>query len=168
MGTIYLKCPNCGKKLCVKSVPGIENFKVPCPACGVLTPFLQYEQFSMKRQDRDTELPLNLEVSRVRLVDNNTGRTYELPEGRNSVGRAHVTSTAEVQLVTTDMGMSRVHSTIQVIKTASGAMRCVISNANNKNATYINGEKLEGEDELYLQNGDIIKMSHSEFTVEMS
>lgn len=168
METIHIKCPNCGKVLRLQRAPGIENMTVPCPACGVRTPFLQCKQVVLPQSGNKTELPSYSKTGRVSLIDRTTGRTYELPEGRNNVGRAHATSNADVQILTTDQGMSRVHSTMQVIKTASGTMRCVISNANNKNATLVNGEKLEGEDELYLQNGDIIKMSHSEFIIDIS
>lgn len=167
METIDIKCPKCGKVLRLQHLPGIENKIVPCPVCGARTPFLQCVKVQSVKPVDDTELPSSLKKSKVFLVDRLNNRSYELPLGRNSVGRAHETSTANVQINTADKGMSRVHSVIEVISTASGNIRCIISNAKNKNATYVNGEKLEDGDELYLEDGDTVKMSVSEFRIEI-
>ena len=163
---IDIKCPNCGKVLRLKNQPGIERMFVPCPACGIRTPFSACERVVKSRADKATQLPSFLKADKVFLVDCATGASYELPLGCNSIGRAHATSSADVQISTTDRGMSRVHSVINVVKTNSGNMRCVISNANNKNATYVNGEKLEDGDEIVLHDGDIVKMSVSELKVK--
>lgn len=167
METVDIKCPKCGKVLRLQQRPGLENLLVPCPACGTRTPFANCKRVYLQPQAEKTELPSHLKACKVQLVDRATQRSYELPVGRSSVGRAHATSAADVQIVTADNGMSRVHSTIEVLKTSSGGMRCTISNANNKNATYINGEKLEDGDEIYLNDGDVVKMSRSEFSVEI-
>lgn len=164
---IYIKCPKCGKVLGLKNQPGIERLFVPCPACGTRSPFASCERVVKKQVDKATELPSSLKADKVFLVDSATGSSYELPLGSNSVGRAHATSTAKVQITTTDRGMSRVHSVINVVKTSSGNLRCFISNANNKNATYVNGEKLEDGDEIVLHDGDVLKMSVSEFKVKI-
>ena len=166
METIDIKCPKCGKVLRLQNQPGIERMFVPCPACGTRSPFAACERVVRKPADKVTELPSFSKTDSVFLVDSATGISYELPLGSNRVGRAHATSQANVQITTTDMGMSRVHSVINVVKTNSGNMRCVISNANNKNATYVNGEKLEDGDEIVLHDGDIVKMSVSELNVK--
>ena len=164
---IDIKCPKCGKVLRLQNQPGIERMFVPCPVCGTRSPFSACERVVKKQVDKATELPSSLKADKVFLVDCATGVSYELPLGSNSIGRAHATSTANVQITTTDRGMSRVHSAINVIKTNSGNLRCVISNANNKNATYVNGEKLEDGDEIVLHDGDIVKMSVSVFKVKI-
>lgn len=163
---IDIKCPKCGKVLRLHNQPGIERLFVPCPVCGTRSPFSACERIVKRQTDNVTELPSALKSDKVSLVDCATGEVYELPLGCNSVGRAHVTSSANVQISTTDRGMSRVHSSIDVIKTSSGNIRCVISNANNKNATFVNGEKLEEGDEIVLHDGDIVKMSVSELKVK--
>lgn len=164
METIDIKCPKCGKVLRLQNQPGIERMFVPCPACGTRSPYAACER--VVKASEKTVL-LTSEVDKVFLADCATGISYELPLGCNSVGRAHVTSQANVQITTADRGMSRVHSVINVVKTGSGNMRCVISNANNKNATYVNGEKLEDGDEIVLHDGDIVKMSVSEMKVKI-
>lgn len=168
METVDIRCPKCGKVLRLQRLPGIENKIVPCPVCGTRTPFSQCGKVQAPKETCDTELPASLKKGKAFLVDRLNNRSYELPLGRNVVGRAHATSSANVQIVTDDKGISRSHSVIEVINTASGKTRCIISNAQNKNATYINGEKLEDGDELYLKDGDIVKMSISEFCIEIT
>lgn len=167
METIDIRCPKCGKVLRLQLIPGLEHKIVPCPVCGTRTPFSQCSRVQPSKPADDTELPASLKKGKAFLVDKLTHRSYGLPIGRNTVGRAHETSTAGVQIDTADKGMSRAHSVIEVISTASGNTRCIISNAKNKNATYVNGEKLEDGDELFLEDGDTVKMSVSEFRIEI-
>lgn len=167
METLYIKCPKCGKVLAIHRQPGLENMNVPCPVCKNKSPFFQFEKVQPKQHVSDTVLPENLKPTKISLVDCVSGTSYELPVGVNTVGRGHPTSAANVQIATKDMGMSRVHSTIEVLKTTTGNLRCIISNALNKNATCINGKKLEDGNKIFLNNGDIVKMSRSEFKVEI-
>lgn len=160
---IYVKCPKCGRVLQIQNQPGIEHMFVTCPVCGTRSPLSACKRVVKKCEDT---VLFQHKVDKVFLVDNAMGNSYELPLGCNSVGRAHATSLANVQITTTDKGMSRVHSVINVIRTNSGNLRCVISNANNKNATYVNGEKLEDGDEIVLHDGDIVRMSISEMKVK--
>lgn len=168
METIDIKCPKCGKVLRVQNQPGIERMMVPCPVCGERTPFSKCSRVQKQQSSNDTELPSHSRSLRAVLVDKCTLRSYELPVGRNTVGRAHPTSSASVQIATEDQSISRVHSIIEVVKTTAGNLRCIISNAKNKNGTYINGEKLDFDDEICLNDGDIIKMSRSEFRLEIT
>ena len=96
METIDIKCPQCGKILRLQSQPGIERMFVPCPACGTRSQFAACERVVRKTACRATELPSYMKADKAFLVDKTTGCSYELLLGHNSVGRAHVTSSAQV------------------------------------------------------------------------
>lgn len=89
------------------------------------------------------------------------GVEYLLSEGINIVGRKSELSTASVQIVTDDRYMSRRHSSIKISTMPDGTQKALISNAENKNRTFINGQELSGNDILTLSDGDEIKMGHT-------
>lgn len=166
METIDIKCPKCGKILRLQKVQGIETKIIPCPVCGQKTPFAACERVVKKEPCSDTVLHTEAKAESVFIVQRDNQRSYELKPGFNSIGRAADSSTADVKIATADRGISRVHSVIQVAKTPLGNTRCIISNAKNKNATYINGVHLEDGDAFVVKDGDKITMSRSEFYLE--
>jgi pSer/pThr/pTyr-binding forkhead associated (FHA) protein len=83
---------------------------------------------------------------------------YTLRMGSNVVGRKANSSEANIQIVTTDMFMSRQHALIKMTKVANGSMKALISNFQNKHVTYVNGMELVENDEVLLINGAQIKM----------
>lgn len=89
------------------------------------------------------------------------GVDYLLSEGINIVGRKSESSKATVQIVTDDRYMSRRHSSIKLSTMPDGSQKALISNAENKNRTFINGQELSGNDVLTLSDGDEIKMGHT-------
>lgn len=89
------------------------------------------------------------------------GQTYDLEEGQNIVGRKGTTSKATVQIETTDRYMSRQHCSIKVTTLPDGTKKVVLSNYQNKNATMVNGQKIETGDEIRLTDGNSITMGHT-------
>jgi len=85
-------------------------------------------------------------------------KEYKLCEGKNTVGRKSVNSTASLQLDVNDLYMSRRHAIIRCVNAGKPTYKAIISNDQNKNITYINGNPLEKDDELILTNGCEIKM----------
>lgn len=167
METIDIRCPKCGKILRLQKVQGIETKIIPCPVCGTKSPFAQCERVEQKTACSDTRLPGEAKAARVRIVEKNGKCSYELHAGLNSIGRAAETSTADVKIATTDRGISRVHAVINVSKTPLGNLRCTITNAKNKNATFVNDIRLDDGDIIRLKDGDIVKMSCTEFYMEI-
>ena len=86
------------------------------------------------------------------------GRTYQLYEGVNTVGRKALSSQASVQIVTADHYMSRQHAKIVVTRLAGGKLKAVISNDRNKNISTIDGQDLLQGDAIVLSDGDRIVM----------
>lgn len=89
------------------------------------------------------------------------GLSYPLSEGCNIIGRKATTSTATVQIATTDRYMSRQHCSITVTTLPDGTKKAVLSNYQNKNQTTIDGQPVEAGDSIRLTNGNTITMGHT-------
>ena len=83
------------------------------------------------------------------------GQNYPLHIGTNTIGRAANNSRATVQIRTTDMFMSRLHSMIIISPDGNQAL---LSNGENKNEIRVNDRLLLPGDQIVLQHGDRIKM----------
>lgn len=98
-----------------------------------------------------------------RLVDAQTGMTYELHEGRNIIGRKAVTSGANVQLVPSGnvamQSVSREHLVIDVTKGADGSYTHVLALFKpTVNETRLNGRMLVFGSSTKLNNYDSITL----------
>lgn len=85
-------------------------------------------------------------------------KEYELSEGKNTVGRKSADSTASLQLDVNDLYMSRRHAIIRCVNAGKPIYKAIISNDQNKNITYINGNPIKKDEEITLTNGCEIKM----------
>lgn len=182
---VKVKCPNCGKLLSVKEVPDLDKKIVRCSICGERRLFSEYrkveEQASQSSDDTEINYPkgkakgsddtyvvdsdVTLLNNSAYLVDMQTKKEYALKDGKNFVGRKANSTPAKVnvRIETTDRGFSRAHLGIEVIKMPDNVRKYKICNDDNKHFTFVNGDKLEKEDILFLKNNDIIKSS----TVEL-
>jgi pSer/pThr/pTyr-binding forkhead associated (FHA) protein len=103
-----------------------------------------------------TELLSSSLSKHPRLIFQN--QSYALAKGVNTVGRKASTSTATVQIATSDRYMSRSHVRINVVKLLDGSIKVILCNDKNKNLTSVKGQPLQDGDEIILSNGDEIKM----------
>lgn len=94
------------------------------------------------------------------LVDN-LGRTYKLRLGINTIGRKASSSSATVQIDTTDRTMSRSHAVIEV-RNAGGQMVHILKNGANKNPSYHKESLVGASDQMILNNGDKVKFGSTE------
>ena len=94
------------------------------------------------------------------------GCTYALRLGINTIGRKASSSTASVQISTTDRTMSRCHAVIEV-SNAGGKTIHILRNGANKNPSYLNGSLIGQQDQLILNNGDRIKMGNTVLTFKI-
>lgn len=94
------------------------------------------------------------------------GCTYALRSGINTIGRKASSSTASVQISTTDRTMSRSHAVIEV-SNAGGNTIHILRNGANKNPSYLNGSLIGQQDQLILNNGDRIKMGNTVLTFKI-
>lgn len=180
---IKIKCPNCGAILSVKEAPGINDKTVRCPVCGEKQLFSKYKEvkpvfdddtelkkakFNSVKGDDETEINIEEKENTVitsygYLLDKKTHKKYSLKDGVNFVGRK-ANSTPEkvnVRIETEDMGFSRSHLCVETVLQA-GVRKYKVYNDACKNSTFLNGEKIDKGDVLFLKENDIIKSSEVE------
>ena len=103
------------------------------------------------RNSEDTQVPQQAFLSFE-------GRLFVLMMGVNTVGRKASTSTASLQIPSSDPYMSRSHVQIKLSVLPNGKLKAVVSNDRNKNITTINGTELRPDEAIVLSNGDRIVM----------
>ena len=163
MEIIKIKCPFCGKILIVSDDPANAGKKLRCPACKEVSLFDNFKRIVQQKVSDETEVALGQKAAGEVFIlkDKNSNKEYKLKEGRNLIGRMTYKSApkATVPICTEDLGFSREHLYIEIVRGCDGLMHCYAGNASNKNDTFINGELLSGEDKVGLENGDQIKSS---------
>ena len=173
-----ITCPNCKQKTFVR----FKKEEEPVEAHTVyVTPKRQRPSFD----DGATRLEDSFDSAETRLSDGPLseetilsspkkkektailmfdGKQFPLREGRNVIGRSGKTSSATIQIPTSDRYMSRQHCCIDVKTLNNGEKKIVISNYQNKNVTKINGQQLETGDAIHLSDGDTITMGATTVT----
>ncbi|MBQ1648085.1 MAG: FHA domain-containing protein [Bacteroidales bacterium] len=166
MDKIRIKCPVCGVVLEVDDNPAYADKFVVCPNCREKRKFAEFKRYvpSQAPADDETEADPSAETVPGFLLDRKTGMRYELSDGWHTVGRKPVKTPpkADIAIVTDDMGVSRVHMKVKVALARDGRHHVYVTNAENKNPTYINGEPLKKGDIIGLRNGDIVRLSDTE------
>ncbi len=178
---IKIKCPHCAVVLSVKPMPGLESKSVTCPNCKTRSKFTEFKLWKPKVKDADKtdyEEATNynektqysedtLQSSIGTLTLKRTGEALKLSFGTNIIGRKAQSSQANVQFETSDMHISRQHSCIDIKEVAGKGMVHYLSNAQNKNATFVNGKQINNGDVIILKTGDVIKMASEELVFNM-
>lgn len=184
MQTKRIKCPKCDVVLDVKNSKNEEVKHITCPSCKtVLQVKFQPQQEPMEAKTfyAPPKQPMvengatqivgsgfgatqlgtfsEKDSSKARLLF--SGVTYPLEEGRNIVGRKASTSTASVQIETSDRYMSRQHCNITVTTLPDGTKKVVLSNYQNKNQTTVDGQPIETGDAIRLTDGNSITMGRT-------
>lgn len=163
MDAIRIKCPNCGILLGMKAAPQDADRLIACPNCKEKKRFRDYRPVGVKPVSDETKIEKGVRGSIGCLVDETTGKTYSLHEGENLIGRMTYKTPpkADVPIVTGDMGLSRAHLYIHVMKGRDGHYHHYISNASNVNPTYLNDSLLEEGEKVGLKDGDSIRSSET-------
>lgn len=164
MQSVKINCPGCQTTLEVKNPQGLPEKLIKCPKCG------KSLKVVFKKPDTDDGGETVLNPSNPNLTScvlSLGGKDYALNEGVNIIGRKSASSKADIQLDTADAYMSRRHARINIRRLSDSSIRVEISNAENKNATYVNGHILEQEDTIVLHDNDVIRMGQTEVRVKM-
>lgn len=177
MEKIRIKCPVCGAVLEVIDNPANAEKNVVCPNCKEKRKYKEFMRVVPKAapmdDSTDLELPKSSDATELTgksentpgyLLDKKTGLRYELREGHFTVGRKPATNPpkADIPIVTNDMGMSRVHMTMKVTLARDGRYHVYVANAENKNATLVNGVLLKDGDMVGLKDKDIVRLCDTE------
>lgn len=174
---IKIKCPTCGAILSVADDSSNAGKSVRCPVCKEKHLFVEFKLIQVRAKDSDktqlcidamqndrTQLPLNSRpVTIGYLMDEIQHKKYTLSAGLNLIGRKtyQTTSTATIPIETDDLGFSRRHIYIEAVQGPDGIVRHYAYNAQNKNATTINGHPLGAQDKVILHDSDIIRSSNT-------
>lgn len=86
---------------------------------------------------------------------------YPLKKRENKVGRFSNNGSADVPLLTTDKRISRHHFAIKIYDHGIGAKKFTIRSLPNTNGTRLNNKLLTVDQEVYLKDGDKIKIGDS-------
>ena len=88
---------------------------------------------------------------------------FQLEIGKMTIGRKSESRKSNIQLVSDDTDISRIHCSIRWFIDPLGTLSFVLKDEDSKNGVFVNGDKLEAEEEIFLMEGDIIKMGNTSF-----
>lgn len=181
---IKIKCPCCGKILLVKNMAGIESKTVTCPVCHETSPFKAYRRVTDtgdgkektvypedRAGDMEKTVPVtggNFVLGRLRVVGLDIP-PFLLRPGRNVIGRAASSSSADIQIPAGEnRRMSREHLVIEVKKiSGKGFVHYVSLCKEKQNATFLNEERIEFGDCLVLKDRDVLRLPDATLRFEI-
>jgi pSer/pThr/pTyr-binding forkhead associated (FHA) protein len=83
--------------------------------------------------------------------------------GVNTIGRRSKTSDCAIQLDTADEFISRRHARIELRRNADGAYEYLLTDADSRNGTFLNEQRLYKDETVFLALGDRIRLGHTTF-----
>ena len=169
--TLY--CPACGKSL---KVPDDDSVKViKCPHCKSSHTRNLFTDSPCQDTLDDGKTTLSCAYKKdyrnagLRLHEDIDGRWNQganafvtLKKGINVLGRQSASSSATVQLPTSDSFMSRNHAIIEV-----NDRGCLLSDNSSMNGTWLNGVRIGTSDVALLMPGDTVRLGHTVFVFEV-
>ncbi|MBQ8487639.1 MAG: FHA domain-containing protein [Prevotella sp.] len=170
MQTVRIICPKCKTSLNVSNINNEPFRLIACPQCQTQLRI----KFNVQppaapppapaHDESETVIGTARKLSATYALECE-GRTYQLADGVNTVGRQATTSRASLQIATGDQKMSRHHAQIQLQRLANNTVKLKISNWQNKNGTWVNGMQLADGEILFIEPGDNIRMGSTELTL---
>lgn len=169
---ITVKCPKCSSPVAVpicKEDVGTQKNTV-CPKCRgkfrVVIPSYVASKFVSEPTMGGNEDDISLVLETVK-NPNTDCQTFELTSEYYTIGRKNSsgpTSRPDVEVMTTDMKMSRKHAAIK----KKGKTGFTLADLGSKNGVVYNGSKLEEGEEVYLSDGDTFRLGETTFKVSFS
>lgn len=177
---IVFKCTHCSAKLQIKVKDEMYSKKstLRCRKCKEITSIVipsekEYlEKVRKKKQENapttfvkdDFKTEKYLKLTLTESEKATIPQSYDIDQKYMTIGRksSNVASyKPDIGIITEDKFMSKKHTAIVRKENKEFA----ISDLNSVNGTWVNGEKLEPNDEIYLQDGDEIKMGRTFFKI---
>ena len=170
---LTVKCPKCKA---LSAIPVVEEEigtkkKTICPKCNNIFSVSIPTSVASKFESDPTmggvsgdNSSLLLEVIR----NNDTAyQSFELTADYYTLGRKNNSGPAsrpDIEVVTTDMRMSRKHAVIK----KKGKAGFTLKDIGSKNGIELNGEKIAPDEEIYLSDGDVFRLGNTQFRVSLS
>ena len=175
MKELFIKCPSCGAVLQVKNSKNEEVKIINCPQCSTVLR-VRFLKRTDEVMDAETHIVgggrgCETMIARAKSASGKAfilceGKSYELHEGTNIVGRRASSSTANVQLDVTDRYMSRLNAAIKVNK-AEGRLTVTLANHKNQNPIMVGTLQLLPGDEVMLGDNDVFTMGVTKMTLKI-
>ena len=173
---IRIKCKRCNRDLTfviTREMVGTSKI-IKCPFCNsiheiflntsLLTKFPQ----QMVADGQGTVIKTPKSESQQLIVDvlsneYTDSQHFVLSQDYNSIGRknnAGPSCRPDVEIITTDKYMSKKHIVFK--KKGNGFTLC---DNDSTNGTYLNGKKLDKDEEPYLETGDVVRIGRTELKI---
>ena len=141
-----------------------ENPLVKCPKCKSAS------RINLPKEEKEVKDQAWL----VRHTETQFAETYMLKMGKNTIGRKADDSNYPVPNIQLskedDPYVSRgIHCTVELFET-NGSIKCIISDHNSSNGTFLNGKtyRLKPGDEEYVEDGETIQVGRTKFVLKTS
>lgn len=177
MNTVELKCTHCGEHY---AYPKYElsahlgkKAKIKCKHCNernlviIDLPLLKGEQESYTNIHQQESKDRTLSVTKLLVQESIHNKSFELelPMGLSIIGReSNAESSDKISIPTSDKTISRIHCQIEKV-IEEDTVCYVIKDLASTNGTYINGDRITDEEEVYLMPGDTVKLGNIEIKV---
>jgi len=188
-GSLLLVCKLCGTQKMFSQFTEIKTKKICCPKCK--TPLKVAENFKgrltcltckfngniLEFPERKSGLDDHTDVPVQQLSGDVISRpavlvftksdatcapkTLLLKKGVNTIGRK---ADCTIQLDTTDEYISRHHARVELRARTDGAYEYLLTDWESRNGTFLNEERLEKEETVFISLGDRIRFGHTTFT----
>ena len=170
---LTVKCPKCRA---LSAIPVVEEEigtkkKSICPKCGDIFSVSIPTSVASKFESDPTlggitgdNSSLLLEVIRNK---DTAYQSFELTADYYTLGRKNNSGPAsrpDIEVITSDMKMSRKHAIIK----KKGKAGFTLKDMNSKNGVVLNGEKIAPDEEIYLSDGDVFRLGDTQFRVTLS
>ena len=170
---ITVSCPQCSTKL---AVPAVENDlgskkQVTCLKCRkkflVSVPMSYASKFESDPTDiggNGNEMSLVLETV---ANDMTAYQSFELTSEYYTIGRKNSSGPEhrpDVEVETTDKKMSRKHAAIR----KKGKTGLTLKDLGSKNGVFLNGKKMDADEEVYLSDGDQFRLGDTQFRINIA
>ena len=162
-----IKCTGCGQGLKVPNTALVVAKTVKCHKCGtsLLVNFVDSQKADSEQPATDES---NETVYGSGLTNDNSsawlefeGMKYYINNPVSVVGRRAGTSTADIQIDTTDMYMGRHHAVITKKTDFSGNTVYTLKRKDAKNGLSVNNIPVGDQEETVLLSGAAIRMGHT-------
>lgn len=163
-----IKCKSCGRVAKVKITEAIrgKTIKYNCknPSCNQLITFKIPKVEG--REDHETDVMVRLEEMKSAdlIVNENKYHKEQLMNltlGLQTIGRKSSNKEIALPIITSDTTISRSHFTINGFMDKLGGLCFTIKDSGSKLGTFVNGNKLKQDEEIYLVNNDEIGIGKS-------
>lgn len=170
---IAVSCPQCKASLAVAITENDlgKTKQGACPKCHNTFKYTIPVSYASKFESDPTlggnEAEKTLVLETI-ANDMTAYQSFNLTSEYYTIGRKNGSGPeyrSDVEVVTKDMRMSRVHAAIRK-KGKTGFTLCQLPTG--KNGVYYNGNKMDADEEIYLSDGDTFRLGDTQFRVNIA